>query len=153
MEIRLSIESIIKDIRTKSHLEVASVADPATRYKIEAGTEKLAEIKRNIAGAVSTLVEKCYRFMDAPGIDYEDDSVTDKDITLTLSVGPRRMEGKEKAVAQKIHEAVVNFALQKFYVSVSQVDLSGAHQAQGKANIEELEQMLRRKRPPKYLDR
>ena len=153
MEIRLNIEGIIKDIRTKSHLEVASVADPAARYRIEAGTEKLSEIKRDIAGAVSSLVEKCYRFMDAPGIDAEDDSVTEKDVVLILSVGPRRMEGKEKAVTQKIHEAVVNLALQKFYVSVSQVDLSRAHQAQATANIDEIEQMLRRKRPPKYLDR
>ena len=153
MEIRLNIEGIIKDIRTKSHLEVASVADPAARYRIEAGTEKLSEIKRDIAGAVSTLVEKGYRFMDAPGIDAEDDSVTEKDVVLILSVGPRRMEGKEKAVTQKIHEAVVNLALQKFYVSVSQVDLSRAHQAQATANIDEIEQMLRRKRPPKYLDR
>ena len=153
MEIRLNIEGIIKDIRTKSHLEVASVADPAARYRIEAGTEKLSEIKRDIAGAVSTLVEKGYRFMDAPGIDAEDDSVTEKDVVLILSVGPRRMEGKEKAVTQKIHEAVVNLALQKFYVSVSQVDLSRAHHAQATANIDEIEQMLRRKRPPKYLDR
>ena len=153
MEIRLNIEGIIKDIRTKSHLEVASVADPAARYRIEAGTEKLSEIKRGIAGAVSTLVEKCYRFMDAPGIDAEDDSVTEKDVVLILSVGPRRMEGKEKAVTQKIHESIVNLALQKFYVSVSQVDLSRAHQAQATANIDEIEQMLRRKRPPKYLDR
>lgn len=153
MEIRLSIEGIIKDIRTKSHLEVASVADPSARYIVEAGTEKLPEVKRDIAGAVSSLVDKCYRFLDAPGIDMEDDSINGKDVRIILSAGPRRMEGKEKAVAQKLHEIVVNLAMQKFYVSVSQVDLSRAHQAQATANIEELEQMLRRKRPPKYLDR
>lgn len=153
MQITLSIDRIIKDIRTKSHLEVSSIADPSARYKVEAGTEKLSEIKRDIAGAVSSLVNECYRFLDMPGIDEEDDSISGADIVLGVSAGLRRLDGKEKAVTQKIHEAVVNFALQKFYTSVSQMDLSSVHQAQARADIEELERMLRRKRPPKYIDR
>lgn len=153
MQITLSIDRIIKDIRTKSHLEVSSIADPSARYKVEAGTEKLSEIKRDIAGAVSSLVNECYRFLDMPGVDEEDDSISGADIVLGVSAGLRRLDGKEKAITQKIHEAVVNFALQKFYTSVSQMDLSSVHQAQARADIEELERMLRRKRPPKYIDR
>ena len=113
----------------------------------------MSEIKRDIAGAVSSLVNECYRFLDMPGIDEEDDSISGADIVLGVSAGLRRLDGKEKAVTQKIHEAVVNFALQKFYTSVSQMDLSSVHQAQARADIEELERMLRRKRPPKYIDR
>lgn len=153
MKVTLSIDNIIKDIRTKSHLEVASVTDPSARYRIEAGSEKLAEVRRDVAGAVASLVESCYRFLEMKGTDEVDDSVGDKDIVLELVAGPRRMAGKEKAVTQKMHEIVVDFAMQKFYVSVSQLDLSKAHQAQATAGVTELEQMLRRKRPPAYIDR
>lgn len=153
MRITISIEGIIKDIRTKSHLEVASIADPSARYRVEAGTEKLSEVKRDIADAVSTLVERCYRFLDMPGIDGVNDAITDKDVILNLTAGPRRMEGKEKALAQKIHEIIVDLSMQKFYVSVLQPELSKVHLSQANAGIAELEEMLRRKRPPIYIDR
>lgn len=154
MQVTLDIETIIRDIRTKSHLEVSPIADPSARYRIEAGTEKLSEVRRNIAGAVSSLVNDCYRFLDMKGTDGTNDSVSkSKKVVLEVIAGPRRLDGKEKALAQKIHEIVVDLAMQKFYVSVSQIDLSKAHQAQAVAGIAELEAMLRRKRPPKYLDR
>lgn len=153
MKVTLNIETIIKDIRTKSHLEVASITDPSARYRVEAGSEKLSEVKRDIAGAVATLIDNCYRFLDMKQSAEADDSIGGKDIVLEFNAGQRRMEGKEKAVAQKLHEIVVDFAMQKFYVSVSQIDLSHAHQAQATAAVEELEKMLRRKRPPVYIDR
>ena len=153
MQVTLDIETVIRDIRTKSHLEAASVADPAARYRVEAGTEKLSEVKRDIAGAVSSLVNDCYRFLDMPGTGEADDIISDGKVVLNVSAGQRRMDGKEKAVAQKIHEIVVDLSLQKFYVSVTQLEMSKAHQAQAVTGIAELESMLRRKRPPKYVDR
>ena len=153
MQVTLDIETIIRDIRTKSHLEVAGVADPAARYRVEAGTEKLSEIKRDIAGAVSSLVNDCYRFLDMAGGNEVDDTIAGDKVVLNVNAGPRRMDGKEKALAQKIHEIIVDLSMQKFYVSVAQVDMSKAHQAQAVTGIQELESMLRRKRPPKYLDR
>lgn len=154
MEVKLNIESIIKDIRTKSHLEVSSIADPTARYRSEAGTEKIGEIKRDVASSVSSLVELCYRFIDTGGIDEVDNSITNAEtVTIKLLPGFRRFDGKEKAIAQKIHEIIVDLSLQKFYVSVSQIDLSKAHTSLASAGIAELETMLRRKRPPKYIDR
>jgi len=153
MQVTLDIETIIRDIRTKSHLEVASVSDPTARYRVEAGTEKLSEVRRDIAGAVSSLVNDCYRFLDMGGNGEVDDSISGDKVVLNVNAGPRRMDGKEKALAQKIHEIVVDLAMQKFYVSVAQVDMSKAHQAQAVSGIAELESMLRRKRPPKYVDR
>ena len=153
MEIKLNIARIIKDIRTKSHLELAAVADPTARYKYEAGTEKLAEIKRDIAAAVSSLVQECYRFLDMPGIDDADNAITDtEELTFILTAGARRMEGKEKALAQKIHEIVVDLSLHKFYASVSHADLSKQHSSLAATGLGELSAMLRTKRPPKYLD-
>jgi len=154
MQVILDIETIIRDIRTKSHLEVQNVADPSARYRVEAGTEKLSEIRRDIAGAVSSLVNDCYRFLDMKGTDGANDDVSKaKKVVLEVMAGPRRLDGKEKALAQKIHEIVVDLAMQKYYVSVSQIDMSKEHQAQAVSGIAELESMLRRKRPPKYLDR
>lgn len=152
MLVTLDIERIIRDIRTKSHLEVANVADPSVRYRVEAGSEKISEIRRNVAGAVSSLVNDCYRFLDMPGTDEADDEIVGDKVVLDVSAGPRRVAGKEKAFAQKIHEIVVDLAMQKFYVSVSQIEMSKAHAAQADAGKAELLTMLRRKRPPKYLD-
>lgn len=152
MVVTLDIERIIRDIRTKSHLEVANVADPSVRYRVEAGTEKMSEIRRNVAGAVSSLVNDCYRFMDVAGTNGADDTIAGDKVVLDVMAGPRRVAGKEKALAQKIHEIVVDLAMQKFYVSVSQIEMSKAHAAQADAGKAELKVMLHQKRPPKYLD-
>lgn len=154
MDIKLNIGDIIKDVRTKSHFEVANVQDQTARYKIEAGTEKLGEVKRDLAAAVSTLIQECYRFLDAPGIDEADNSLTDaEELTIIVEGGPRRLYGKEKALAQKLHEIAVDLTLHKFYASVSQADLSKQHASLAATGIATLESMLRQKRPPKYLDR
>ena len=154
MDIKLNIGKIVNDVRTKSHLEVAGVQDPAARYKIEAGTEKLGEVKRDLAAAVSTLVQECYRFLDAPGVDEADNLLTDaEELTIVVEGGARRLYGKEKALAQKLHEIAVDLTLHKFYASVSQADLSKQHASLAATGIASLEAMLRQKRPPKYLDR
>ncbi len=154
MEIRLNTAKIINDVRTKSHLEVANVPDPTVRYRIEAGTEKLGEVKRDLAAAVSVLVQECYRFLDAPGVDEADNLLTDaEELTFVVQGGARRLYGKEKALAQKLHEIAVDLTLHKFYASVSQTDLSKQHASLAANGIASLEAMLRQKRPPKYLDR
>ncbi len=154
MDIKLNIGKLISDVRTKSHFEVASVQDPTARYRIEAGSEKLGEVKRDLAAAISTLIQECYRFLDAPGVDDADNSLTDaEEITLVVLGGSRRLYGKEKALAQKLHEIAVDLTLYKFYASVSQADLSKQHSSLAATGVAELESMLRQKRPPKYLDR
>lgn len=154
MEIKLNIGKIVGDVRTKSHLEVANVPDPSARYRIEAGTEKLGEVRRDLAAAVSTLIQECYRFLDAPGIDEADNLLTDaEELVIVVQGGARRLYGKEKALAQKLHEIAVDLTLHKFYASVSQADLSKQHASLAATGIVSLEAMLRQKRPPKYLDR
>lgn len=154
MEIKLNIGKIINDVRTKSHLEVANVQDPSTRYRIEAGTEKIGEVKRDLAAAVATLIQECYRFLDAPGVDDADNLLTDaEELTIIVEGGARRLYGKEKALAQRLHEIAVDLTLHKFYASVSHADLSKQHAALATNGIASLEAMLRQKRPPKYLDR
>lgn len=154
MEIKLNIDKIVKDVRTKSHLEVASVQDPAARYRIEAGTEKLGEVKRDLAAAVSSLVQECYRFLDVPGVDEADNSLTDsEEIVFVVEGGARRLYGKEKAIAQKLHEIAVDLTLYKFYASVSEANLSKQHASLAATGVATLSTMMRNKRPPKYLDR
>lgn len=154
MEIKLNINKIVNDVRTKSHLEVATVQDPTARYRVEAGTEKMGEIKRDLAAAVSTIVQECYRFLDAPGVDDADNMLTDaEELTFVILGGARRLYGKEKALAMKLHEVAVDLTLHKFYASVSHADLSKQHASLAATGIAQIESMLRQKRPPKYLDR
>ena len=154
MEIRLNTAKIINDVRTKSHLEVANIADPSVRYKVEAGTEKMGEIKRDLAAAVSYLVQECYRFLDMPGVEDANNQITDsEELVFVIAGGARRLYGKEKALAQKLHEITVDLTMNKYYASVSHADLSKQHASLAANGIASLTALLRQKRPPKYLDR
>lgn len=153
MQVTINIQKLIDDIRRKSHLEFANVQDPTVRYKKEVGSEKIGEIKRDLEEAASTIVNECYRFLSAP-VNYDVDNTVPAitDYVFVIVGSSRRFDGKEKAVAQKIHEAMVDLALQKYYISVSEADLANAHQKQATAGILELKRMLTQKRPPKIIE-
>jgi len=156
MEIKLSVKRLVNDIRSKSHLTVANIADPSARYNAEAGSEKTAEILRDISDAVSSAVHQCYRFLDSPGIDLADNQNTLLDsgevVFSFRGIGSRRLDGKEKPLADKLHSIVVSLALQKYYLSVAQADLSKTHGVAALSAMQELDAMLHQKRPPKFLD-
>lgn len=156
MEIKLKVKRLVNDIRSKSHFTVATIADPSARYNAEAGSDKTAEILRDISDAVSSAVQQCYRFMDSPGIDVADDMMTlldEGEVVFTFpGIGARRMDGKEKALADKLHAIVVSLALQKYYLSVAQAELSKTYAVTAISGMQELEALLRQKRPPKFLD-
>lgn len=153
MEIRINVQRLIGDMRNKSHLELANLADPTARYKMEVGTEKLGEIKRDIESAVSTLVQELFRFLNAAPIDIADDDINpESEIVFELSGSSRRFDGKEKAIAQKIHEALVDLTLSKYYLSVSAGDLAKSHEGQAAGSIVEINRMIRQKGVPKLVE-
>lgn len=153
MRIQINIQRLIGDIRTKSRLELANMQDATARYRIEVGTEKLGEIQRDIESSVSSLVGECYRFLSAPVMDIADNQLSDESkIVFDLIGGARRFDGKEKALAQKIHEVLVDLTMQKYYISVAAGELSKAHEKQAVAGIAELNRLLRQKGVPKYID-
>ena len=153
MQININIQRVIGDIRTKSHLELANVADPTVRYKIEAGTEKIGEIKRDLASAVSSVQNECFRYISGTAMDVATDEISpDSEIVFDLVGGSRRFDGKEIAIAQKIHEILVDLTLQKYYISVSEANLSKAHEKQAMAGIIELKILLCQKRPPRIIE-
>ena len=153
MQIEINIQRVINDIRGKSHLELANIADATARYKMEAGTEKMGEIKRDLESAVSTVQDECFRFISNAAMDIATDEISaDSEIVFTFVGGARRFDGKENAIANKIHEILVDLTLQKYYLSVSAGDLSKAHEKQAEKELAELNKMLRQKGVPKLVE-
>lgn len=153
MRIQINIQRLIGDIRTKSRLELANMQDATARYRIEVGTEKLGEIRRDIESAVSTLTNELFRFQCCAAMDLATDEISDENkIDFDLCGGSRRFDGKEKALAQKIHEVLVDLTLHKYYLSVSAGELSKSHENQAAGGIVELNRMLRQKGVPKLVE-
>ena len=153
MDIRISLDRLIKDLRTKSALELANLQDDTARYKMEIGSEKLNEVMRDLESSKATITSMCHRFIESHVADTaEDETSAESEIVFTLIGSPRRFDGKEQALASMIHEVLVDLTLQKYYISVSAGDLSKAHEKQATEGLVELYQMLRRKSAPKTIE-
>lgn len=156
MTVTITYESILKDIKRTSQMEMANVADPDARYRAEAGTEKEARILRCVTEAVSLMRLSCHDFEVSELINGtteadDADSVAPRSYTFSLEAGERRLEGKSKTVATLLHENIVNLAMQRFYVSVSQPSLANAHGELAAAASKNLDAALHTKRRPRPL--
>ena len=165
MVITIGIKDLLFAIRSASHTEVATIQDITERYKAEAGLEKLELVKQCILEAYATILEKCHRFMTGDTMTDFNPAVQDAtptidghtnigidDFTFTFDGGARRFGAKNMALANKIKEALKDYALSSFYTSVSQPGLAEAHGKRAVADLTELNAILRSKRPPKYYD-
>ena len=97
MEIKLKVKRLVNDIRSKSHLTVATIADPSSRYNAEAGSDI-------ICAAVSALCYTAAGYFESAkpeGIKY---GYEEKDgyMMLELSEVP---EGELKVRAKAVMDA------------------------------------------------
>lgn len=153
MEIRINIQRLITDIRRKSQLELANMQDATARYRIEVGSEKLGEIKRDLESAIASLSTELFRFMSVPAVDIAEDEISPESvIVFELNGSTRRFDGKEKSFARKIHEVLVDLTMHKYYLSVSAGELAKSHENQAAGGIVELNRMLRQKNVPKLVE-
>lgn len=150
MLVSLKIDTVIKDIRTKSHLEVSSVADPAARYKAEAGTEKLPELKRLLVEANAEVYIGLRDYLVDDG-DMEANNIVELGdyFVYQFIYSDRRFAGKAQALADAIHAFLVDRVLSDFYISVSIPNLSQARKVQAEKDWSALMSLIRTKKIPR----
>ena len=160
MDVTLYTANLIDDIRNKSHYEVAGIQDEDARYRAEAGTEKLAEIKRCIQEAIGRLTHRVAPYLNesycldmTDELDVPTDSATatqhTSGYTFEFDMSERRADGKKEPLRNAMHSFVVHYALSFFYSSVSQMELSNKH---GMAAIEvgnHLDEIIYTKQAPR----
>lgn len=150
--INITRESLLADMKVKSHAEVASIADPKARYLAELGTEKEEEANQDITDAVAEVESILRPFLAANnGTETASDAYDDTNaITFTLSVTDRKADGMAAPLTKAVHAYIVDSALEKFYTSVAQPDLAQRHLAQQSAALPFIENILYRRKNPTY---
>ena len=152
MKITISTEELIYNIKSKSHTEVARIADPEQKYIAEAGTDKLDEIRRCALEGKAEMESLIFRFL-APETA-SDKTIENTDVSLGNTfefefVGtPRRYTGKATAIRDQVFALLTNLAMAKFYISVNQIALSNARRSLANDALAMLERLLYTKRTP-----
>ena len=151
MTITLYASKIIEDIKAKSHDEVAEIADKDMRYRAEAGSEKMAQIKDCLRIAGSRLSQRCLRFLVNGYSEQSDNSAQDAwSFTFEFDFGSgRRADGKSGPLTEAMHTFMVEYSLMKFYSNVSQSELSNKHGILALEAGDLVETLLYTKLPPR----
>lgn len=150
MTITLYTDPIILEVRQKSHLGVANIKDPETRDNVRAGIEKMEEIEHCIIDAFGQLARRCYRFL-RPNIQktYDDEAIIPPTYTYEFVMSERRAEGRAEPLTAAMHAFVVQYALTKFYSTVSNSELSNKYSLEALDTANRIDELLYTKVPPR----
>ena len=151
MTITLQLSKVRPEIKSISHREVEGVADVNERYRIEAGSEKEDLISDCIRNAGNKLTHRCLRFLDNSYIEESDNEFPDLgSFVFEFEQGSgRRFDGKADALTDAMHTFMVEYALAKFYSTVSQGELSNKHSMLALEAGNAIDDLLYTKLPPK----
>lgn len=144
VSITLTKATLLLEIRQKSHLEVQNIQDAEARDNVRAGVEKVVEVERCLKEAVTLLTRICSRYVTATT-----DVTASYGFTLTMS--SRRKSVKSDAIQDAMEDFAVQYALMKFYSSVSQADLSSKHAALAQDAELRINELLYSKKEPTYV--
>lgn len=152
--ITIKVSELDIDIRTKSHQEVAAISDPVMRYASEAGNDKTEEIHRCVYEATGNLRRILRKFLEAPSSSTTTDDLPadwsqGTTFNFTLNLAERRQPVlMSEPLTTKIHEYIVDKALDLFYRSVSQPQLADSHSVRAAAAVDEIKDMVYNKIKP-----
>ena len=154
MEVTLYTQNLIDDIRNKSHYEVSAITDAEARYRAEAGSEKIAEIKRCLQEAIGRLTHRISPYLNESFsfniTDNEDvPEGQSEGYVFLFDMSDRRADGKKEPLRNAMHSFVVHYALSFFYSSVSQGDLSNKHSVAALDEANRLDEIIYSKKAPR----
>ena len=152
LTITISRQSVVDDVRIKSHQQAETIADATVRYKIEAGTEKLEDIHQSINDAAADVAAVLRPFLTsltvtASANDNYDDSYA---LAFMLDVTPRKQTALAKPLALAIHKYIVDATLEKFYRDVNSPELATLHSKMMEPDIGAIENLIYRRAKPTY---
>lgn len=149
MIIELFKTDILEDIRKKSYYEVQAIPDIDARYKTEAGTEKMDEIRRDMEDGFMQLNRRCSRFLNNTYTAFADNILPESEsYVYDFKISERRATGKAEPLTAAMHSLVVEYALSKFYSVVGSADLSSKHSLQAIDAANMIDELLYTKQPP-----
>lgn len=150
MVITIYTAELVKRMKAVSHREVAEIADTEARYRAEAGTEKAGIIRLCISDAHARLKSRVLRFLEGSYTAASDNDLEiPTEYVYELIVSERRGVNKAEPLQAAMSDFAVEYALSKFYSTVSQTELSNKHSllAIDAGNL--IEQLLYYKQPPR----
>lgn len=152
MVITIYTERLISRIKEISHREVEVIEDDDARYRAEAGTDKLSDIRHCIADAAKRLDGRVSRFLKGAYPTARDNrrDTFPTSYIYEFVLSERRGIGKADGLEEAMETFLVEYSLSKFYSTVSQGELSNKHSllAIDAGNI--IEEMLFTKRAPSH---
>ena len=152
MTITIIIEELLKDIRERSHLDVQGM-ESDMQYRIEAGSDKNEQLKREIVIVSSALTRMLQRYL-VDSVSQEADNTLDgrvgSQLEWELEMSDRRASNKAQPLADACHDYLVHYTLARYYKSVNAGELSNTHSLQTADAAREIEGLLYSKTPPKY---
>jgi len=152
--VTIKTASLLSDLRIKSQMNTERIKDAGDRYAVRAAEHNDDEVMEGLQEAWRTLIAVCRRFLaatdDTAGSDTFGTGTTDK--TLSFDVTQRRSSNIGDALAQAIHEYLVDGTLRRFYSSAVMPDLVTLYGAAEKAALDAIMNLIYRKMEPAWED-
>ena len=154
--VRINSEEVIFDIQRKTHTELAvSVQDEAQRYRIEAGTEKLDEVRRCVQEAYSEALGALARFLDGENVRDGSSSyyanapvILPSELYFVFKWSERRYRNKLNALTVLLFSLIVNLAMERFYTSMQAEGLAKVRAAQAQSDLAQVQALVYYKAEP-----
>lgn len=150
MIITLYTNTILAEVRQKSHLEVQDIADAEARDNARAGVEKTDEINRCILYGIKQVSRRLIRFLHE-GITMSTDNTgtLEASYAFALDFAERRAINKAEPLEDAMHNFVVQRALEKFCISVNQLERAKKHAVEAEEYGDQIDEMMYHKQPPR----
>lgn len=150
MDIIINTAPIILEVRQKSHLNVQDIDNPEARDNARAGLEKIDEIHHCVHDGFAQLQRRCARFLRRTVVPaYDNQEVMPESYTFSLVLAERRGANKAEPLTAAMHAFVVQYALSKFYSTVSQSEQSNKYSLQAVDTGNQIDELLYTKLPPR----
>ena len=150
MTITLYTSSIFDEVRQKSHLNVQDIKDAESRDNARAGVENTVELRRCISDGFTQLSRRCLRFLDDDiAIRYNDESSWPESYVYSFALSERRAINKAEPLTAAMHAFVVQYALSKWYSTVSVSEQSNKYSLEAIESGNQIDAMLYHKQPPR----
>ena len=150
MTITLFTSPIFDEVRQKSHLNVQDIKDAESRDNARAGVEHTVELRRCISDGFAQLSRRCLRFLDDDiSLVYGDEPSWPESYVYSFAFGERRAINKAEPLTAVMHAFVVQYALSKWYSTVSQSEQSNKYSLEAIESGNQIDALLYHKQAPR----
>lgn len=148
MTINISIDSLVSEIRQKSHFETQYIQDAKQRDNVRAGLEKSDEVLRCAAVSDAQLRAIVDRYLLSDLQATTTAGIAVGDLSYNFKFSERREPNKAVQLPQLMRGYLVAAALSKYYATVSASDLAAKRGNEAAALAADILRLIYTKTPP-----